>query len=103
MYLIVWSFHSGIEGWDWMWILLGLFLDLSKWFGMWGNRREAAVQAQRYYPSGAPRYGGMGGNHAAVTGGQVPLSTSPTADDSAADPMAATTPPDIPKGDRPGG
>ena len=67
MYLLVWSFHGGIEGWDWMWILLGLFLDLSKWFGMWGNRREAAVQAQSYYPSGAPRYRGMGGNHAAVT------------------------------------
>ena len=64
MYLLTWTYTGGIEGWDWMWILLGLMLDLSKWFGLWGNRAKAAESAQRYYPSGAPRYGGTGGTGA---------------------------------------
>ena len=27
MYMLVWK-PSGISGWDWMWILLGVFLDV---------------------------------------------------------------------------
>ena len=107
MYMLVWTptigGGSGIDGWDWMWILLGLVLDLSKWAGLWGNRKEATDQVQRYYPSGAPRYGGSGGSQAFVSSGQVPPSTSPTADDSDAAPTAATTPPDVPGDDKPGG
>ena len=107
MYMLVWTptigGGSGIEGWDWMWILLGLVMDLSKWAGLWGNKDKATEQAQRYYPSGAPRYGGTGGTSAAISTGQVPPSTSPTADDSDAEPMAATTPPDVPGNDKPGG
>ncbi len=64
MYMLTWTYTGGIEGWDWMWILLGLMLDLSKWFGLWGNRGKAAESAQRYYPAGAPRYGGTGGTNA---------------------------------------
>ena len=30
MYMITWS-AGGIEGWDWMWIVLGVFLDLAHW------------------------------------------------------------------------
>jgi hypothetical protein len=30
MYVLVWS-PGGIEGWDWMWIILGVLLDLMKW------------------------------------------------------------------------
>lgn len=107
MYMLVWTptigGGSGIEGWDWMWILLGLVMDLSKWAGLWGNRSEATRQAQRYYPSGAPRYGNVGGTGAAISTGQVPPSTSPTADDSDTEPMGATTPPDVPGDDKPGG
>ena len=35
---------GNIEGWDWMWIILGLFLDLGKWSLMFANRKEAAKQ-----------------------------------------------------------
>ena len=82
---------------------LGLVLDLSKWAGLWGNKNKAAESATRYYPAGAPRYGGSGGTSAAVSSGQVPPSTSPTAIDSDVAPTAATTPPDVPGDDKPGG
>ncbi len=106
MFLLAWqpalAGGANIEGWDWMWILIGLFLDISKWFGLWGNRGTAAESAQRYYPSGAPRYGGSGGTQASVSSGQVPRGTSPTAPGSDSDPAAASTPPDIPGDDKPG-
>lgn len=55
MYLLTWSLTGGIEGWDWMWIIMGLFLDFMKWSQMFSNRKEATRQTQKYYPSGAPR------------------------------------------------
>jgi hypothetical protein len=107
MYLLAWSpaiaGGGNIEGWDWLWILLGLFLDIMKWGQMLANRKEAAKQTTKYYPSGAPRYGGSGGSQAAVSSGQVPPSTSPTSDDSISEPTAPTAPPDIPGDDKPGG
>jgi hypothetical protein len=57
MYLLTWTLTGGIEGWDWMWILIGLFLDFMKWSQMLANRKEATKQTQKYYPSGAPRGG----------------------------------------------
>jgi hypothetical protein len=30
MYMLVWS-PTGIQGWDWMWIILGLFMDVMHW------------------------------------------------------------------------
>ena len=104
MYMLAWSpagpGGAHIEGWDWMWIILGLILDLSKWMGLWGNRQTATETAQRYYPAGAPGYG-SGGTGAAISSGQVPPATSPTAADSGTDPMGATTPSDIPGEDKP--
>ncbi len=81
MYLLVWTLHGGIEGIDWMWIGLGLLLDIWKWQQVIANRREGAMYAQRYYPAGAPRYGGGSSTSAAIAGGQLPPSTSPTAPD----------------------
>jgi hypothetical protein len=107
MYMLVWQplapGGGHIDGWDWMWILLGFLLDVSKWAGLWGNRQEAARQAQRYYPSGTSGYGGSSGTQAAVSSGQVPPSTSPTAADAGSEPMAPTTPADVPGDDRPPG
>lgn len=37
MYLLVWS-PVGIAGWDWMWIILGVLLDLVKWGQLFQNR-----------------------------------------------------------------
>ena len=92
-----------LAGTDWLWIILGLFLDFMKWGQMLANRREATAQVQRYYPAGAPRYGSIGGDSAAISSGQMPPSTSPTADDSGTDPIAAGTRSDIPEDDRPRG
>jgi hypothetical protein len=39
MYMLVWS-PSGIEGWDWLWIALGLFLDASHWSQSYLNRNK---------------------------------------------------------------
>ncbi len=90
MYLLTWSLTGGIEGWDWMWIIIGLFLDIMKWGQMLANRKEAAKHTQRYYPSGAPGYGGSSATDAAIAGGQVPPSTSPTAADSDSAPTATS-------------
>jgi hypothetical protein len=101
MYLLAWSPTIGgggtIEGWDWMWILMGLFLDFMKWTQVIANRKQAMAVTQQYYPSGAPRSPSGPASSAAVgaalSSGQVPVSTSPTAVDhdvapSATDPMA---------------
>jgi hypothetical protein len=103
MYMLVWTYVGGIEGLDWMWILLGLFLDISKWFGLWGNRGKAAESAQRYYPAGAPGSGYIGRTDAAISGGQVPVSTSPTAADGGTASAGVNTASNIPGDDKPGG
>jgi hypothetical protein len=102
MYLLAWSPAIGgggnIEGWDWMWIVMGLFLDVMKWGHMLANRKEAAAQTQKYYPSGAPRTPtGTGTTSAAISTGQVPPSTSPTSADADTAPTASSPPPDVPK------
>jgi hypothetical protein len=30
MYVLVWSFATGVSGWDWLWIGLGVLLDIMK-------------------------------------------------------------------------
>jgi hypothetical protein len=57
MYLLTWTLTGGIEGWDWLWIIIGLFLDFMKWSQMFANRKEAAKQASGVYASGASRSG----------------------------------------------
>jgi len=99
MYLLSWTLTGGIEGWDWMWILLGLFLDLMKWSQVFANRKEAMAQTQRYYPAGAPRSAGAGTTTAAMASGQLPPSTSPTAPDADSAPTAAVAPSDLPGDD----
>ena len=39
MYLLVWSPGLGIYGWDWMWIGMGVLLDIMKWAQIAQNRR----------------------------------------------------------------
>ena len=39
MYLLIWS-PTGIQGWDWMWIALGVLLDVMKWGQIANNRRH---------------------------------------------------------------
>jgi hypothetical protein len=42
MYMLVWT-PRGIEGWDWLWIGLGLFLDVAHWGQAAANRKQAPV------------------------------------------------------------
>ncbi len=40
MFMLVWS-PAGISGWDWLWIILGLFLDAMHYQQVAANRRQA--------------------------------------------------------------
>ncbi len=39
MYMLVWS-PTGIAGWDWLWILLGVWLDITHWVQVANNRKN---------------------------------------------------------------
>jgi hypothetical protein len=39
MYMLTWTV-GGLQGWDWMWILLGLFLDITQWTQSAANRKN---------------------------------------------------------------
>ena len=42
MYMLVWS-PTGINGWDWMWIILGFFLDVTHWAQSYQRRKEVPL------------------------------------------------------------
>ena len=39
MYVLVWSPGIGVAGWDWLWIGLGVLLDIMKWGQIANNRK----------------------------------------------------------------
>ena len=47
-YMLVWS-PTGIAGWDWLWIALGVLLDIMKWSSWYQNRRD-----NEHYPETMP-------------------------------------------------
>jgi len=40
MYLLAWSPGIGISGFDWVWIAMGVLLDVWKWMGIYQNRQN---------------------------------------------------------------
>ncbi len=38
MYMLAWT-PTGIQGWDWMWIAMGVLLDIMKWAQIANNRK----------------------------------------------------------------
>ena len=48
MYMLVWK-PTGIDGWDWLWIILGFILDVTNWAQAAANRRNMPG-----YPGGTP-------------------------------------------------
>jgi hypothetical protein len=40
MYVLVWSPATGVYGWDWLWIALGVWLDVMKWSRVLENRQN---------------------------------------------------------------
>ena len=47
-YVLAWT-PGGVEGWDWVWVGLGLVLDIVKWGQVADSRREVPG-----YPATAP-------------------------------------------------
>ena len=47
MYVLSWNPVTGIQGWDWMWIGLGVLLDIMKWNQIYLNRKHVPG-----YPAG---------------------------------------------------
>ena len=39
MYVLIWNPVTGVTGWDWVWLGLGVVLDLMHW-GIIGNNRK---------------------------------------------------------------
>ena len=82
MYMLVWQ-PTGIQGWAWMWIGLGLFMDIMKWGQIANNRRGVPG-----YPKGqAPAAAVATGTSAA------PVAAAVVATDSSAAPVAAAPAP----------
>ena len=40
MYVLVWNPVTGVYGWDWLWIALGVWLDIMKWSRIAENRQN---------------------------------------------------------------
>jgi len=76
MYMLVWS-PTGIEGWDWLWIALGLFLDVTHWSQSYLNRNKVPGYATAT---------------AAVSGGGTTATPAPVAPPVAVTPVATPAP-----------
>ena len=48
MYVLVWNIATGVSGWDWLWIGLGVMLDIMKWAQIVNNRRGVPGYAESY-------------------------------------------------------
>ena len=48
MYGLVWNIATGVAGWDWLWIGLGVMLDKMKWAQIANSCKEVPG-----YPEGA--------------------------------------------------
>lgn len=49
MYMLAWSAPGGVQGWEWMWVILGVLLDIMKWSSIVKYRKE-----NEYYPASMP-------------------------------------------------
>jgi hypothetical protein len=90
MYMLTWK-PSGISGWDWLWILLGLFLDLSNYAQGAANRKQI--------PGYAAATAGVSGSSAVETVSPAakpvtaPAPAAPAAPVSTPTPVGPATPP----------
>ena len=53
MYYILWSPGIGLAGWDWLWLILAVFLDVTHWGQMVYNNRKG-VPGYTYPPASTP-------------------------------------------------
>jgi hypothetical protein len=94
MYMLSWS-PTGIQGWDWLWIILGLILDLIHWGQVFDKRKEAYATAtsvaSRTGSSGTPSTTAR--SSAPVTTGTRPAAPAPAAAPKPPPPAAPAPPP----------
>jgi hypothetical protein len=48
MYVLVWSPVTGVVGWDWLWIALGVWMDIMKWSRILENRKNIPGYSEDY-------------------------------------------------------
>ena len=53
MYIILWSPGIGLTGWDWLWLVLAVVLDVTHWSQMVYNNRKG-VPGYTYPPASTP-------------------------------------------------
>jgi hypothetical protein len=47
-YALAWNPLTGVSGWDWLWIALGVFMDLMHWAQVIANRRDIPYYEESY-------------------------------------------------------
>ena len=79
MYVLVWSPGVGVTGWDWVWVLLGVGLDIMKWGQIANKRKEIPGYPASYerlpqtaYEADIPRTPHTAASEAAVSDTAVP-------------------------------
>ena len=48
-YVLVWNPVTGVSGWDWVWVGLGVLLDIMKWGSIANSRRGIPGYPQESY------------------------------------------------------
>jgi hypothetical protein len=51
MWMLTWTVPDGVTGWSWLWIILGLMLDVMHWGSIYERRQEIPYASQ--YTGGA--------------------------------------------------
>ena len=49
MFVLVWTPVTGVTGFDWVWLALGVLLDVMKWGQMFNTRRQVPGYPQSSY------------------------------------------------------
>lgn len=83
MYMLTWS-PNGIEGWDWLWIGMGLLLDFWKWQQVIVNRQAAMETGGKYYSSMSSKGGTDASSGSMVSAAPAASSSAPAATKAAA-------------------
>jgi hypothetical protein len=51
MYMLTWQAPDGVTGWGWLWVILGVLLDVMQWGSVYERRKEIPYASQ--YVGGA--------------------------------------------------
>jgi hypothetical protein len=54
MFVLVWNPVTGVYGWDWVWIALGVWMDVMKWTRIAQNRQNIPGYSQKPAEAAVP-------------------------------------------------